>query len=345
MDIVLEVCDTFALDHLYAKLLPAGPAPYDLVKDAVASNASAPASMWQYQPSNTLFSLTPSPEAYMSAWTRDNPFRQFTSLFFITWIFGALLYFVFATLSYVFVFDKTTFKHPKFLKNQIRQEIKQTMRAMPSMSVLTALCFVAECQGYSKLYDSFADAPFKWYNLLQYPLFLLFTDCGIYFAHRWLHLPSVYKHIHKPHHKWIMPTPYASHAFHPVDGFIQSIPIHLFPFVFPMQKWAYMGAFVVINIWTVIIHDGEFVANNPIVNGAACHTTHHLYFNYNYGQYTTLWDRLGGSYRQPNLELFYKEKKMSEEQWAKQSEEMESILKEVEGKDERVYGDGTKKNL
>jgi sterol desaturase/sphingolipid hydroxylase (fatty acid hydroxylase superfamily) len=33
--------------------------------------------------------------------------------------------------------------------------------------------------------------------------------------------------------------------------------------------------------------DGEYVANSPIVNGAACHTMHHLYFNYNYGQFTT----------------------------------------------------------
>lgn len=260
-------------------------------------------------------------------------------------VFGLLLYFVFASLSYVFIFDKTTFKHPKFLKNQIRLEIKQALEAMPLMSVLTAACFVAEVQGYAKMYDQFDEAPFKLYNILQYPLFLIFTDCGIYYAHRWLHTPAVYKHLHKPHHKWIMPTPYASHAFHPLDGFIQSFPIHVFPFVFPMQKWAYIGAFFFINLWTIIIHDGEFVSNNPVVNGAACHTMHHLYFTVNYGQYTTMWDRLGKSYRKPNLELFYKEKKMSQEEWAKQTKEMETILKEVEGDDDRVYGGDEKKNI
>jgi hypothetical protein len=49
------------------------------------------------------------------------------------------------------------------------------------------------------------------------------------------------------------------------------------------------------------VHDGAVgdvlavMNEDPIVNGAACHTMHHLYFNYNYGQFTTLWDRLGGS--------------------------------------------------
>lgn len=31
---------------------------------------------------------------------------------------------------------------------------------------------------------------------------------------------------------------------------------------------------------------------------------HHLYFNYNYGQYITVWDRLGGTYRKPEADSF-----------------------------------------
>ena len=37
----------------------------------------------------------------------------------------------------------------------------------------------------------------------------------------------------------------------------------------------------------------------PFVNGSAHHTDHHVYYNYNYGQYFTLWDRLGGSFKHP----------------------------------------------
>lgn len=93
-----------------------------------------------------------------------------------------------------------------------------------------------------------------------------------------------------------------------------------------------------------MIHDGEYIANNPIINGAACHSVHHLAFNYNYGQYTTLWDRLGGSYRAPEEEMFKKEVKMNKKYWEKEVQVMESILQEVEGEDDRDYGPESKKS-
>ena len=89
--------------------------------------------------------------------------------------------------------------------------------------------------------------------------------------------------------------------------------------------------------------DGEYVANSYVINGAACHTMHHLYFNYNYGQFTTLWDRLGGSYRQPNEELFSQESKMSKAEWARQTKEMELVQRQVEGDDDRDYGDESRR--
>ena len=261
-------------------------------------------------------------------------------------IFGIIVYFISATLSYIFIWDKTTVKHPKFLKNQISMEIAQTMQSMPVMSLLTTPFLVAEVRGYAKLYDGFADEPFPYYSILQFPLFIAFTDFCIYWIHRGLHHPSIYKTLHKPHHKWIMPSPFASHAFHPLDGWSQSVPYHLFPFIFPLQKVAYVLLFGFINFWTVLIHDGEYVANSPVVNGAACHTMHHLYFNYNYGQFTTLWDRLGGSYRQPNEELFRRETKMGQQEWQRQTKEMETILKDVEGEDDRKYlAEESKKDL
>ena len=253
-------------------------------------------------------------------------------------IFGFITYFVFASLSYLLIFDKKTLNHPKFLKNQISAEIKQAMSAMPAMAVCTVPCFLAEVRGFSKLYDDRADGPGLWYDVLQFPIFLFFTDFCIYWIHRGLHHPLVYRRLHKPHHKWIMPTPFASHAFHPLDGFAQSVPYHLFPFLFPLRKLAYVALFVFVNFWSIMIHDGEYMANNPVVNGAACHSVHDYAFNYNYGQYTTLWDRLGGSYRTPDAGLFNKDTKMSKAQWDSQVVEMERMVREVEGEDDRQYG-------
>lgn len=88
-----------------------------------------------------------------------------------------------------------------------------------------------------------------------------------------------------------------------------------------------------------MIHDGQYLSNDPVVNGTACHTVHHLYFNYNYGQFTTLWDRLGGSYRRPDDSWFVKNSDAAEKKiWKNQVLEMETIRGELEGKnDDRVY--------
>lgn len=345
MDIALELTDTYIFDYFYSAILPVRDAPYSLkegFENSTILDIKA-ASPWRYQPSNPFIQLAPSDAAYMSTLARDNIYRQTFSLFIITWFVGALIYFVVSSLSYIFVFDKTTFQHPKFLKNQIRMEIKQAIGAMPWIAVMTTPFFLLEVLGYSKLYDLSADGPGTWYDWFQFPFFIIFTDFFIYFIHRGLHHPLIYKQLHKAHHKWIMPTPYASVAFHPVDGFMQSLPYHVFPFIFPLQKFSYLALFGFVQIWTVFIHDGEYVANSPIINGAACHTMHHLYFNYNYGQYTTLWDRLGGSYRKPNEELFRRETKMAAKEWEKQVKEMEVVQKAVEGEDDRTYDAEEKK--
>lgn len=223
-------------------------------------------------------------------------------------------------------------------------EIKSTVAGIPWIALLTTPFFWLEVRGHSKMYDSSADGPGLWYDILQFPIFICFTDFFIYFIHRGLHHPKIYKRLHKAHHKWVVPTPFASHAFHPLDGFSQSIPYHVYPFLFPLNKWAYIALFVFVNIWTVTIHDGEYAMNNRIINGAACHTMHHLYFNYNYGQFTTLWDRIGGSYRQPNEELFKRDEKMSDAEWKRQAMEAEAKIMDVEGKDDREYDDGIASN-
>lgn len=328
MDLVLEALDSFLLDKAYATILPAA------TNTNTNTNATSPIeSIKQYE--YTFF--PPGEYVDKSAWSRDHMGRQAISLFLMAVFFAYLVYFLTGILSYAFVYDKRNFQHPKMLKNQMWLEIKQASTAIPIMTIFTVPWFVAEVRGHSFLYWDVNDYSL-WYLALQFPLYIMFTDMCIYFIHRWLHWPGVYKRLHKPHHKWIVPTPFASFAFHPMDGYLQSVPYHLFPFVFPLHKFSYLVLFAFVTIWTVMIHDGEYLANNPVINGSACHTIHHLYFNYNYGQYTTLWDRLGRSHRTPDQELFDKNTKMDQRTWKKQSKQMEEIAAVVEdGVDDREY--------
>ncbi|TPX44960.1 hypothetical protein SeLEV6574_g04173 [Synchytrium endobioticum] len=174
-----------------------------------------------------------------------------------------------------------------------------TLQNIPIISFLTVPWWFAELRGYSKLYTDSVGYPFL---VLSAFTFLAFTDMLIYFIHRAEHHPSVYFWLHKPHHLYKIPTPFASHAFHPLDGYLQSIPYHIYIFLFPLHSWLYLGLFVFVNVWTISIHDGAHLYGGGILNGTAHHTIHHAKFNYNYGQYFTLWDRIGGSYRYPEEE-------------------------------------------
>ncbi|OJA17368.1 hypothetical protein AZE42_03891 [Rhizopogon vesiculosus] len=283
MDLVLHLADDYLLDKVWARLLP--------LNHYIASSPYVASSNF------TSISYTP----LQSAWPRDYVPRQIISLTVIT-LFGIhCLYFLFAWLSYKFIFNHDMMRHPRFLENQVKQEIQSSLRAFPTMTLLTLPWFQAEVMGYSKLYDNVEE--YGWgYLALSVPFFLFFTDYGIYWVHRLLHHPSIYKTFHKPHHKWIIPTPFASHAFHPVDGYLQSVPYHLYIFLFPLHRLTFLGLFVFVNFWSILIHDSDMITGHvleKVINGPAHHTLHHLYFTVNYGQYFTWADRVGGSYRQP----------------------------------------------
>jgi len=268
MDVVLNAADSYLLDGLYGKWAP--------------------------------------------QWDREALPRQAISLYAITLIGVWILYFGIGGLSYAFIFDKRMMKHPRFIKGQIKLEMAMSFKGFPVLDLMTLPWFLGECRGYSLMYEGIENSPFGHgraggiaYIVFSSALFLWFTDLSIYLVHRVLHWPSVYKHLHKPHHKWVIPTPFASHAFHPIDGYAQSLPYHMFVYLVPLHKYTYLGLFVVVNLWSIFIHDSDMITGHPlekIINGPAHHTLHHMYFVVNYGQYFTWADKVGGSYRHPKNE-------------------------------------------
>lgn len=83
MDVVLEIVDTFIGDYAYAALHPAKSlqGSFDPTSNATVGHLST----WQYEPATKYLYLEPPEAAYMSAWPRDNIYRQSLSLYLITW--------------------------------------------------------------------------------------------------------------------------------------------------------------------------------------------------------------------------------------------------------------------
>jgi len=49
------------------------------------------------------------------------------------------------------------------------------------------------------------------------PICYLWGDMHVYWTHRILHIPILYKYIHKTHHLSFNPEPFSSLSMHPVE--------------------------------------------------------------------------------------------------------------------------------
>jgi lathosterol oxidase len=244
-------------------------------------------------------------------------FSQFFLLWLSVTIFTTIGYYLACSFSYLIFYQLfNNYFHPpnepQPFKGQPKLEILMSLKAIPWLSVLTVPFFMLELHGYSQLYwYSPIEGESLLYNGIVIIAFLLFTDCCIYWIHRWEHtFPFLYKYIHKPHHKWLVPTPFAALAFHPLDGWAQALPYHIFVFVIPMNVKLYITLFIIVQGWSINIHDGIDAVGSRlgtktshIVNGSLHHYIHHTRFNYNYGQYLTLWDRIMNTHYDPKIDF------------------------------------------
>ena len=182
MDVALELLDPLVFDKAYAWALPHPGAGFSNSSDV-----------------NNLLAADAAP---MSLWDRNNIYRQSLSILLITQFGATSLYFIFSALSYYFIFDRRLEYHPRFLKNQVRQENRSSLTAVPFINILTLPWFLAEVRGHSLLYGDIKSYGWSWL-VISSILYMAFNDVAIYWIHRLEHHPSIYKYIHKPHHKWI----------------------------------------------------------------------------------------------------------------------------------------------
>lgn len=179
MDLVLETCDQLFLDSVYGSLVPASYfAPPVALNGSYTASQSAWSQLLTYFPHPPLPSdlLAVSPiltSSTVSAWPRDYIPRQLLSLTVVTFIGFQILYFVTAGFSYKFIFNHEMMKHPRFLKNQVQQEIVCSVKAFPLMTLLTIPWFQGEVMGYSLLYNDIEE--YGWiYFFLSIPACVLF---------------------------------------------------------------------------------------------------------------------------------------------------------------------------
>ena len=101
-----------------------------------------------------------------------------------------------------------------------------------------------------------------------------------YFAHRTLHHPAIYRHIHKKHHTFKAPMAFAAQYAHPVEQILANV----LPITLPLQLvHGHALSFFAFLAWTLYetatVHSG-YDFGWP---SAHHHDQHHEHFRMNYG--------------------------------------------------------------
>lgn len=211
---------------------------------------------------------------------------------------------IFHYFCYVHPMSKTTFQNrTKPTWETIKGQIQLSQA---SMTIYTMLPVIDEWlieSGYTKVYYTIQEIGGWHIHIACMLLYFLGVEIGIYWMHRTLHTNKfLYKYVHMTHHQYKCAetlTPWASIAFHPLDGMLQASPYVL---MLPLVPCHYMTHFALLfftAIWATYIHDAMDWNVDPVM-GSKYHTVHHTHYIYNYGQVFILCDWFWGTLRVPD---------------------------------------------
>ena len=153
-------------------------------------------------------------------------------------------------------------------------------------------------------------APAEWWQIgLEYTAYFVLFDTWFYWFHRAMHKEPMYKWVHKVHHWSTSPNLLTTLSVNPLESLINGGFVPLFLTVTTLMLPIHADTMMLItptNIFMgLYVHSGyEFLprwwnkswATKWFIT-ATFHDQHHKYFNYNFGGYTSIWDRICGTMR------------------------------------------------
>ncbi|MFZ1264440.1 MAG: sterol desaturase family protein [Chitinophagaceae bacterium] len=215
-------------------------------------------------------------------------------------------YFLLSGLFYnlFYVWYKVQWKDRKISQKdypagQFKKEIVRSNITAVLFGISGAVLLLLWQKGYTKLYEDIHAYPL-WWLPVSLILALALQETYYYWLHRWMHIPKVFRIVHKWHHDSHIASPWTAFSFHPLEGLIQAIFLPLILLFLPVNLYVLVILLIIMSVSSVINHlDIEiypkwFSRNFPgkSIIGATHHALHHKQYKYNFGLYFTWWDRI-----------------------------------------------------
>ncbi len=186
----------------------------------------------------------------------------------------------------------------EYKSNQFKKEVKWSMITAFLFALAGATLLVLWQNGYTKIYTTVAEYPL-WWLPVSLLIAMLLHETYYYWLHRWMHLPGIFKIVHKVHHDSNITSPWTAFSFHPLEGVLQALFLPILLLFLPMHVYVILLQLTIMTFSSVINHlDVEIYPrklHHHLIGrwliGATHHSLHHKQFKYNYGLYFTFWDK------------------------------------------------------
>jgi len=233
--------------------------------------------------------------------------------FFLTWAILTLIgWFLLIALSatlFIRYYQNPTYQDWRYKSNpkypepaMVREEITTMTKGLLAATLCPALSLYLAQRGYSKAYCGTPHG-------IGYEIFCFFviwigSDFFEFFYHWSGHSSNMLWSVHKAHHHFYNPSPFAVIADEYLDQFVRASPLLLFPLIMPINTDLMFFEFALFFYgYGVYLHWGyemEFPdAHHPWINTSYQHYLHHAKSiklkPYHTGFFFKFWDKLFGS--------------------------------------------------
>ena len=82
------------------------------------------------------------------------------------------------------------------------------------------------------------------YLLLSAPALFFYNEAVSYYPHRMFHIPFLYRHVHKVHHRYGSPTLYTATVMHTLEFLVYQTLLMLPVFVVPLHAGEFFPVFL-----------------------------------------------------------------------------------------------------
>jgi Delta7-sterol 5-desaturase len=205
--------------------------------------------------------------------------------------------------AYFFVWRKKQWQSRQVFRlanssTQFKKEIRWSLINCAIFALIGVAAVLAWQQGFTKIYFEPLEKGW-WWLPISFVISMALHETYYYFLHRWMHHPSVFRHIHKVHHDSKITSVWTAFSFHPMEGFLQAIFLPLLLLVLPMHCYVLILQLTIMSFSSVINHlEVEIYPKGfnkhwlgKWLIGATHHALHHKQFKYNFGLYFTWWDK------------------------------------------------------